>query len=219
MVGLYFSGSHSLVDWIAPRTVLRPDYGDRELGLLENAQHLILLITLIVIARGLPKIEHPLPRAGFIGAFFVIAIMLAEEIDYGAHYWDFMTQTERFEGNFNLHNTGEATQTLKQISDLSMLCWFLLLPLSTVFIKSRWLNYLSPPRLIMLTVLSALLVSQLAHALDDRGLAIRGPLSGNISEFRELFTYYIWLLYCIAMISRPWPGHRLDSGQRDGVFG
>lgn len=208
VMGLYFSGSDALVDWVAPRTNTQPwtDYGNRELGLLENAQHLVLLISICVLFWFYPRATHFLQRAGTVCGVVVIGFMFFEEIDYGSHYWDWITSASRFEGEVNFHNTTGHTNRMKQAVDLVMVVWFVFLPILAPVSKSAWLKYFAAPRLIVLTVVAAVVVSKFAHALDDRDLAVRTALSNNISEFRELFTYYIWLLYCWIMVKRPWPG-------------
>lgn len=208
VMGLYFSGSHELVDWVTPRTMTHPwsEQGDRELGILENAQHLLLLAGIIVLLRGLPRAVHWLQRVGIVGASFVLLFMLLEEISYGHHYWDFITSAEQFEGDMNYHNTSKNTNRMKQIADLVMVIWFLFLPFIAAASKSVWLKYFAPTRMFFFTIIAAVCMSKFAHYLDDQGLAVRTSLSNNISEFRELFTYYIWLLYCILMVRQPWPG-------------
>lgn len=208
VMGLYFSGSHAMVDWVTPRTMTAPwsDHGDRELGILENAQHLLLLAGIIVLLRALPAAVHWLQRCGMAGAILVLAFMFAEEIDYGTHYWDFITGAEQFEGDVNYHNTSKNTNRMKQIADLIMVIWFMILPFIAASSRSAWLKYFAPTKMFVFTILAAVCVSKFAHYLDDQGLAIRASLSNNISEFRELFTYYIWLLYCVLMVRQPWPG-------------
>lgn len=56
------------------------------------------------------------------------------------------------------------------------------------------------------TVMLTVLLSWLAHALDDAGLAVidgvPGNLEKNISEFRELNIYYLFLLYAAELRGR-----------------
>ncbi len=214
VMALYFSGSQALVDWVAPRTMTEPwsVSGDRELGLLENGQNLLLLGCIAVLLGFVPKAEHVLQRIGAGMALAALTFMLLEEISYGAHYWDFMTGAERFEGDTNFHNTSGYTNRMKQIVDVGMVLWFVFLPLLVPLTQSKWLRYFAAPRMIILTIIAALLISKLAHYLDDEGLAVRAALSNNISEFRELFTYYVWLLYCWIMVHRPWPGGTKAAG-------
>jgi hypothetical protein len=49
------------------------------------------------------------------------------------------------------------------------------------------------------------LISKLAHGLADAGYYTGGPISKNISEFREVFTYYLWFIYFAELVfHRSW---------------
>ncbi len=213
VMGLYFSGVHALIDWVTPRTTTLPwsDYGNRELGILENAQHLLLLITIFIIIRALFQATVWMQRLAMLVALSILLFMFLEEIDYGSHFWDFITAAAVFEGDVNYHNNSGKTALMKKIADGIMLIWFILLPVIANFRKSVWLRYLAPTRMFFFTLVSALVVSRLAHYLDDQGFAIRDSLSNNISEFRELFTYYIWFLYCLLMVRQPWPANSSEK--------
>jgi len=56
-------------------------------------------------------------------------------------------------------------------------------------------------------VLIAVLLSKLAHFLNDSGFGIingvEGKLDNNISEFRETSMYYIYVLYALQLVSKP----------------
>ncbi|MGB1581317.1 MAG: hypothetical protein ACPHER_07405 [Nevskiales bacterium] len=215
IMALYFSGNHALIDWVTPRTMTYPwsDYGDRELGLLENAQHLLILGCIFVLIKGWPSLVHWLQKLGVGVALLVLTFMFCEEIDYGTHYWDFITGAAQFEGDVNYHNTSKNTNRMKQIADLGMVIWLVILPLIAARSKNPWLRYFAPTRMFFFTVIAAVCVSKFAHYLDDAGYAIRHSLSNNISEYRELFTYYTWLLYCVVMVRQTWPGKAGDTGQ------
>lgn len=213
LVALHFSGRPELVDFIAPRVAPWSYHGNREFGLLENAQHLILALMAIIVLRGAWRADALLQRIGFLllGAGFVL--MLLEEIDYGLHYYEWWRGEVVFDGPRNLHNEGDTTQRLKVAADTVNLLWFVVLPLAALRARSLWLRYLIPPPLILSTVAVALGISQLAHYLADLGLQPQisgGPrlaLAGNVSEFRETVVYYIWLLYVHeVVVRRRWPG-------------
>jgi len=54
------------------------------------------------------------------------------------------------------------------------------------------------------------LLSKLAHALKDAGLGQDGTISRNLSEFRELLIYYVFMVYLLSLVFRrryqPEPG-------------
>ncbi len=194
-----------MVDWITPRTEAWNQYGNRELGLLESAQHLLLLCSLFILISAYPASRHNLHRVGFVAGILLIAFVFLEEIDYGSHYWDWLTDAKYFAGDVGFHNNSGLSSEMKKISDVLMLIWFLLLPMFAPYSKSVWIRFLAAPRLIIVTLIVGVVLSKIAHTLDHNGYAIRDSLSRNISEFREFFTYYIWFLYCRIMTKRPWP--------------
>lgn len=213
LVALYFSGRPELVDVIAPRIAPWSEHGNREFGLLENAQHLILAIAALVLFRGALRVTVPLQRFGFVMLAAAFTLMLLEEIDYGLHYWEWWQGQVVFNDSRNLHNRGDTTQRLKVAADAINLLWFLVLPLLALRLNNPWLRYFAPPTLILSTVAVALGVSHLTHQLADLGLqpqiagAPRLALAGNVSEFRETVVYYVWLLYAYeVVVRRRWPG-------------
>ncbi len=216
LVAMYFSGQSWLVDFISPRVGPWQPHGNREFGLVENTQHLVLLAIALIFLRGAWRAEAQLQRIGcfLLGLLFVA--MLLEEIDYGLHYYEWWQGrvVRKVPGERNLHNRGDTTQMLKVIADTANLLWFVVLPLVALRVRRRWLSYLAPPLLILSTVAVALLISQAAHELRDLGLEPRLAdgrprlaLIYNISEFRETIVYYIWLLYVHEVVNRRrWPG-------------
>jgi hypothetical protein len=45
-------------------------------------------------------------------------------------------------------------------------------------------------------------LSKIAHALNKTGLETPGSITKNISEFREVLVYYIFLVYLIDVVFR-----------------
>lgn len=216
LVAMYFSGQPWLVDFISPRLGPWGAHGNREFGLVENAQHLILLAIAAIFLHGAWRAQAVLQRAGFCLLGLLFVIMLLEEIDYGLHYYEWWQGrvVEKVAGERNLHNRGDTTQTLKVIADSANLLWFVVLPLLALRLRQRWIDYLAPPVLILATVAVALVISAIAHKLRELGLEpqlvdgrLRLALAYNISEFRETVTYYVWLLYVFEVVNRrQWPG-------------
>ena len=66
----------------------------------------------------------------------------------------------------------------------------------------------------LLTVLSMVLVSKLAHTLNDSDLLPMHANRSSMSEFREIFVYYIGLLYVYELVyHRRWPGWGQNARQ------
>ena len=203
---LYFSGVGPLQSIASPRH-------NREFGLLENTQNLLLIMALVTCWRS-ARAEtctawRRLWRVGVVACF----VLVMEEIDWGDHYWSALTGSVRPKGEyFNLHNQGNTTDTLKKAVDLGFTLFFALLPLLLRFVPAR-LRGLVPSPYSVLTLLAGVLVSTLAHELEDRGLPNNGSLKGNISEFRELFTYTVGALYLLEISSR----RRCEPGGQDAL--
>lgn len=215
LVAMYFSGQPWLVDFISPPVGPWGAHGNRELGLVETAQHLMLLAIALIFVRGAWRAEAAVQRIGCVLLALLFTAMLLEELDYGLHYYEWWQgRIERkIPGERNLHNRGDTTQTLKVIADAANLLWFVVLPLVALRLRQRWLSYLAPSVWILSTVAVALLISQMAHELRELGLEPRLPdgrlrlaLAYNVSEFRETVVYYIWLLYVHEIVNRRrWP--------------
>ena len=78
---------------------------------------------------------------------------------------------------------------------------FVLLPLAKRMVPERLRSFV-PNLHSALTLLGGLLISELAHGLEDAGWANNGSLHNNISEFRETFTYWVGLLYLWELARR-----------------
>ncbi len=61
---------------------------------------------------------------------------------------------------------------------------------------------LVPSGYCALTLVGGFLVSQLAHGLEDVGFRHNGSLLHNVSEFREMFTYWVGVLYLWELARR-----------------
>ncbi|MGH8529037.1 MAG: hypothetical protein ACRETN_04220 [Nevskiales bacterium] len=218
LVALYFSGRPELVDVIAPRVAPWDYHGNRELGLLEFSEHLILALIAVIFLRAAWQPGAHLRRAGclLLGVGFVL--FLLEELDYGLHFYEWWRGEVVFRGARNLHNRGDLTQILKVAADTVNVVWFIVLPLLALRLRHRWVSYLAPPLLILSTVAVALGVSETVHTLAKSGFVPlvgdgepRLALHGNLSEFRETTVFYVWLLYVHEVVTRRrWPG---DDGK------
>jgi hypothetical protein len=208
LVVLYFAGGPVV------RSVLVPEF-NRELGLVESTQHLLILAVIWLCWRGFRQAQDGWERAGFVLALALATLQFLEEINYGQHYLMALQGVSRdeFTSTWSLHNRDGVSSRLKSLADLLITAWFVLLPMLAGRRAPAWLRYLAPPRLIIVTVLCALLVSKLAHLLNDADLLQDHRLGKSISEFREIFVYYIGLLYVHELVyRRRWPGWKGEHG-------
>jgi hypothetical protein len=121
---------------------------------------------------------------------------------------------------FNLHNRGSINTIMKSGANLGIALIFVVLPFTAHRVNNKWLRYFAPDRAIVLTVLVMVILRFAVHALGDwekdliaqaveAGLPApreQGTISLNLSEFRELNTYYLGLLYVWTLaFQRIWP--------------
>ncbi len=207
-IAMYFSGQSWLRNLVASPA-------NREFGLLENTQNLIILATAGVAVAGFRRVQGQMGRALFLLVALCSIGLLLEEIDYGLHYWELFVgiPIDEVSARRNLHNFGDLTNRIKQLSDTVMILFFVLLPLLSRRVPEKWRFFL-PEKYAALTAVCAVLISKLAHGFADAGYYTGGPISHNISEFREVFTYYIWLLYFTELVfHRSWRFGRSESSR------
>ena len=85
MVLMYFSGVHALQQIISPRIDGMYVNSQREFGLLENMQNVLLIAIVIIAGRAVFKPKPAWERAGFSGIALLSVFVLLEEMDYGLH--------------------------------------------------------------------------------------------------------------------------------------
>lgn len=203
LMAMYFSGIDPLRQAVAPRI-------NREFGLLENIQHLMLLWIVFVGIRAVRSSSQPWRRRMFLFMTVVTALLFLEEVDYGLHWWELITGTppEEQASVRNLHNIGGTTQDIKYVGNIVMILLFVVMPFVATRSSSEWWQYFRPSRYLVITAVVTFLLARLAHYLYDSGYYPDGPISSNISEFREVMVYYVWLIYFSVLAKKQWPGHK-----------
>jgi hypothetical protein len=188
LIGMYYSG----VSWL--RALVSPDV-NREFGLLENLQVILLLVLFSIPLRGLARTRDRRLRLTLFLLAGACLFMVLEEVDYGLHVVDLARGvTDPEEGVRNLHNLGDSTRWLKRAGDLVMILLFIVAPLALRRSRSPWVRYLLPDPYVLGTAIVGVGLSRFAHYLQDTTLQT-GSISKNVSEFRELVTYYAFALY------------------------
>ena len=230
LVWMYFSGNIVLQRIVSPKLPPLPLGSWREFGLLENLQHVLLLVLAGVAAIGALRQQELRLRMAFAGVVLFTLFVFLEEIDYGTHYLKYLASEHDFDWfqpatewppsllaeidmtaePFNLHNRGDLTDILKFVSTTLLLVLFVALPLARVKLQRPWLPYLAPSAWGMATLLVMLLLSTITHAVaEHQEAAVRaalaeglpaaeiGSINQNLSEFRELLLYYLFLVYVV----------------------
>lgn len=197
LVALYFSGVPRL------QTLAAPSH-QREYGLVENLQNLLLLAIVACAWRAGGREDTRRARLGWRAVALLALGVVLEEIDYGSHYWRSLTGRGGPAVNFNLHNQGDLVDWIKRAFDATLFLVFVVAPFALRRLPERWRAWVPSPY-SALTVVAALATSKLAHALEDRGWPNNASLRSNISEFREVGTYWLGLLYLNEIAGRRGP--------------
>lgn len=203
LVGFYFSGIYVLEVIASPRH-------NRELGLLELLQNIEIAAIFVLALLGWRRSVTGIERAAFASVMVLSFMVLGEELDWGYHIVYTLTGTQVWQSDSlhsslhsSLHHTSDTTRLIKRVTDIGLVCLFVLLPLFARNTRNEWLRYFTPARLSIATLLCAVVIARTAHFLEhDLMLNRDGGLHNNISEFREFFTYYVALLYMYELVVR-----------------
>ena len=207
LIGLYFSGVHSLQQIVAPTIAGLSPNSWREFGLLELLQNFCLLSVIGILSLAAYNKKGTVDGLLFFLGVLVFIFLLLEEIDYGIHFYEFFVGQESEVTIRNWHNQktdGEQNvKRFKKLVDGVMFLVFIVLPLVKNKIPIPFIRNIAPSRWFIAGFAAIILAAKIAHLLDDQGMGIiqgtEGNLSGNISEFRELGTYYFYVLYALAL--------------------
>jgi asparagine N-glycosylation enzyme membrane subunit Stt3 len=202
---IYFYNLFGLEDFIAPKI-------NREFGLIENVQLLLLILIFLRAIKGIRTREAKIEKYGFLLVAIVTAFMILEEIDYGLHYYDYLTgkpqitQVVIFDKKVrNIHNNGPMQNLFKLTAYGIIIIFFVIFPLMPLRFKEKHavLNFLSPSRFIISTAVCLLILNQIALYLYHKYNSPTRSLTANVSEFEEIMIYYIVLLYISEMVKKP----------------
>jgi len=215
LVALYFSGNGLLQSTVVPTMTGIEMASWREFGAMEMLQNLFLLVLIGILSYGLIKQTSLLDKGLYFLAVLVFTFLFLEEIDYGLHYYEFITGNSFGDQPRNWHNQEGAdghqnTRKIKKVADLLMVLMFVLLPLLCKFTPLKnnigKLNFV-PIIYFPIAIVVAVVLSKCAHFFNDSGFGIingvQGKLDNNISEFRETSMYYIYILYALQLVGRP----------------
>jgi hypothetical protein len=189
---MYFSG----IGWMAQ--IIAPTY-DREFGLLENLDAVLILCTLVVAIRVAFLPMRPVFRVAVVLACIVTGFMFLEEIDYGLYWIEWMRGISPGQGARirNLHNQGQNryTSDLKAAANVILAALFVILPYVDR-LKRFWLvKMVSPSKMILFTVIAIVLMALTHQSLEPFNLPTNHVLDSNQSEFEELLIYYTFFVY------------------------
>jgi hypothetical protein len=138
--------------------------------------------------------------------------MILEEIDYGLHYMQLFGEGYR-PAFRNIHNTGDTTDRIKIAGNILMFGIFVVLPVLARFVKDARLRYVAPPLQALLCVVGLIAAVNIAIALERAGLPHNYALKNNLSEFQEIFVYFLWFAWLRELVrERTSPGNWFRRG-------
>ncbi|OED44602.1 hypothetical protein AB833_01000 [Chromatiales bacterium (ex Bugula neritina AB1)] len=201
LVGMYFSGIPMFQHIVVPNMPYVAQ--EREFGLLENLQNLYLLAMVCMGVYAL-KVKPYLWEKLLASVYIVAAAFIfMEEIDWGLHWIELLGDVARNDAiptsERNWHNNGERTSNLKDLVTLSCVLLFVIAPFALQNKTHSLIRYVLPVKHYAAGFLGIVLISRLAHYLDDQGLGTEG-MRQNISEFRELGMYYLYMIWSYTVI-------------------
>lgn len=189
--------------------VISPAF-NREFGVLENLQLMVLTVIAALSIKAIGKKEDKYEKYIFTAITVLSVFLLLEEIDYGLHYYELLTGQQQNISTRNVHNNGKITGWFKMSSYIFLVLFFVLFPFISRYTKDRFpfLYYISPSNKIITTLICLVLLNQLAFYFYKQDIHTNRSLDGNVSEFEELLTYYIVLLYIreLAKCNKTFPG-------------
>ena len=207
LIGLYFSGVHSLQQIVAPTISGLSPNSWREFGLLEMLQNICLLSVIGILSLAAYNKKGTVDGLLFFLGVLAFVFLFLEEIDYGIHFYELFVGEDSGVTVRNWHNQetdGEQNvKSFKKLIDGVMFLVFIVLPLVKNKIPIPFIRNIAPSRWFIAGFAAIILGAQIAHLLDDHGMGMiegtEGNLWGNISEFRELGTYYFYVLYALQL--------------------
>jgi hypothetical protein len=194
LVGMYFSGIPFLQHLIVPDL---PNMAQsREFGILENLQNIYLLVMAGTGLAALRRKHYALEKAAAVLFIIFSLFVFAEEIDYGLHWKEYLNEVpfEEQEQVRNWHNEGQRTSVMKDVVTGTTVLVFVIAPFALRRIRHPLVQYLLPARQYAAGLLGIVLISRLAHYLNDLNLGVPG-ITSNIGEFRELGMYYFYMVH------------------------
>ena len=191
--------------------IIAPEY-NREFGVVENIQLIIIIAIIVIAIKSLLKAKVIWLKIAFVILLLGSVFIFLEEIDYGLHYYEyFMGKTAaelkaevyNKDNIRNIHNSFDVTNQIKVFAYI-LLGFICLLPLllRRVNFNNDWIDLLAPKHYLIYTLIAMALLNQLALYIEKTLKSEEiNSLNSNVSEFEEVFIYYIVFLYVLEKSS------------------
>jgi len=195
MVYMYFSGIEWMQTLVAPRK-------NREFGLLENLQNVILILAAVVAAQGIRRKTLMLEKIAFFIVLLGSVFLLLEELDYGIHFMELLRGETIKVDIRNLHNLNDSRYLplIDLIVFSILILFFCIYPLAARRSSNPWVRYLAPEFYSIGTVVSMVAVFQIAYFIYTQDVPHNLSLNSNTTEFDEVFVYYIFFIYFFELV-------------------
>lgn len=193
---MYYAGTGFTEELVAPAI-------NREFGLLENLQNVVLLLIMFYLLRLAITANGVQMKLLFFAGFLFSVFIFLEEIDYGLHWIEHFSNTPEQEKLVvrNFHNQGKGGGYLKFAANVFIGAVFVVFPYIR-FRKNSFLRQFSPSKRLLFTVLTILIITNVAHYFSASSHFTNGALISNYSEFEETAIYYLFLLYLMELKTR-----------------
>ena len=184
---------------------------NRELGLLELLQVVVLGAIIRLSSRGVWKFrKRNLKRFLLWGSLsLVVSLVLLEEIDFGMHYYDYLTGSEAYSSNLfgsfrNIHNQGNNNLIIKSVVLVFQIIIFGLLPFAKISIGNKGFRSQYAIYFWIVTLVNPMLLYILSSNLASYDM-IQLKKSQILPELRELGCYFMLLVFLVEY-KKEWDG-------------
>jgi hypothetical protein len=178
---------------------------NRELGLMENVEHSLILAIVIIALLLTVRVKDPVTRGFFLLCFLASVFLFLEEIDFGYHFINYAKGIRPGEDPIihNIHNKKRTTiGIMMKVCYAAILLLIIILPHLKKEKVAAWIQNLVPSLRLHFTVLVIIPVSRFPFLLNNMDFSPNGSLHQNLSEFEELGIYYTFLLYFLELYNR-----------------
>lgn len=193
LIVFYFSGVRWMVEIVCPAA-------NREYGLIENIQLVTLIYMVVICFMAVKRKAWVIERIGFFFLGLFALLVFFEEMDWGAHFIEAATGTRdtffsELTGSTNIHNQNDNAKWFKRPVYIIMAALFIIFPLYRHRFNNALLLYLTPKKLIIGTVIIAVLSDLIPRFTVILNIRPDAGLANNIGEFSEIMVYYTFALY------------------------
>jgi len=193
---------------------------NREFGILENLENILLLGVIIISFILLKNAPNLTLKSIYLLCLGASVFMLLEEIDYGFHLYNYYKGIHPQEDTVirNIHNQGKNTIKILMWTGYAIILLFILvMPHVNKKKLPAWLVDFVPSIKLHFTVLSLPFISRFPHILNSMNFETNMSLYHNLSEFEEFAIYYIFFLFFYEMKKRQERKSEYESSQTSTV--